>query len=191
MRPLQPVTPGARMALGVGFFVLFFVVWGIATLGGFISKTFLADPITMVKSGYDLLVNQGFIKDIAMTVWRVLGGFAVAALLASGPARADFIPLGDLPGGAFISAANGVSADGAVVVGFSNSASGGEAFRWTSGGGLVGLGGSVFGLAGGGSSDLGGCPPSGELGVHASDATKKIANCRISPCAAASARRVV
>ena len=29
--------------------MLFVVVWAIATLGGFVSKTFLADPITMVK----------------------------------------------------------------------------------------------------------------------------------------------
>ena len=90
MRPLQPVSPGARIALGVGFFILFFAVWAAFTLGGYVSKTFLADPITMVKSGYDLLVNQGFIKDIGMTVWRVLGGFAIAALLA--------VPLGVMMG---------------------------------------------------------------------------------------------
>ncbi|MEO7391221.1 MAG: ABC transporter permease [Ramlibacter sp.] len=90
MRPLQPVSPGARTALGVSFFVLFFLVWAVATLGGFVSKTFLADPITMVRSGYDLLANQGFAKDIGMTVWRVLGGFAIAALLA--------IPLGVMMG---------------------------------------------------------------------------------------------
>ncbi len=34
----------------------------------------------------------------------------------------------------------GLSADGSVVVGVSNSASGTEAFRWTAGGGMVGLG---------------------------------------------------
>ena len=90
MRPLQPVSSGTRIALGISFFILFFAVWAIFTLGGYVSKTFLADPITMVKSGYDLLVNQGFAKDIGMTVWRVLGGFALAALLA--------IPLGVMMG---------------------------------------------------------------------------------------------
>ena len=90
MRPLQPVKPGTRLALGVSFFILFFAVWAVFTLGGYVSKTFLADPITMVRSGYDLLANQGFAKDIGMTVWRVLGGFALAALLA--------IPLGVLMG---------------------------------------------------------------------------------------------
>jgi len=45
---------------------------------------------------------------------------------------ASFTPLGDLPGGATESTATGVSADGAVVVGFSNSSDATpEAFRWT------------------------------------------------------------
>ena len=52
---------------------------------------------------------------------------------------ASFTPLGDLPGGSFTSFANGISSDGSVVVGFGSSASGLEAFRWTSGG-MVGLG---------------------------------------------------
>ena len=90
MRPLQPVSPSTRLVLGISFFILFFAVWAAFTLGGYVSKTFLADPITMLRSGYDLLVNQGFAKDIGMTVWRVLGGFALAALLA--------IPLGVLMG---------------------------------------------------------------------------------------------
>ena len=90
MRPLQAVSPGTRVVLGIAFFVLFFAVWAFATLGGYVSKTFLADPITMVRSGLDLLLNQGFAADIGMTVWRVLGGFVIAALLA--------VPLGVLMG---------------------------------------------------------------------------------------------
>ena len=90
MKPLQPVAPGLRIALGVSFFILFFALWAAVTFSGFVSKTFLADPVTMVRSGYDLLANQGFIKDIGMTVWRVFGGFFLAAALA--------IPLGVLMG---------------------------------------------------------------------------------------------
>ena len=82
MKPLQPVGPGARVALGVAFFVVFFALWALATLGGFVSKTFLADPITMFRSGWTLLAEMGFAKDIGMTVWRVVGGFVLAALLA-------------------------------------------------------------------------------------------------------------
>ena len=50
------------------------------------------------------------------------------------------VGLGDLLGGTFESSARGVSADGSVIVGFGQSASGREAFVWTSGGGMVGLG---------------------------------------------------
>ena len=82
MKPLVPVAPGAKLALGIAFFVLFFAVWAVATLGGFVQKTFLADPITMVKSGWTLLTQMGFATDIGWTVWRVLGGFAIAAALA-------------------------------------------------------------------------------------------------------------
>jgi NitT/TauT family transport system permease protein len=90
MKPLTPVEPATRVALGISFFVLFVAVWAAATFGGFVSKTFLADPLTMVKSGYTLLTQMGFGYDIAWTVWRVLGGFVLASALA--------LPLGVLMG---------------------------------------------------------------------------------------------
>jgi NitT/TauT family transport system permease protein len=82
VKPLLPVAPGARVALGVAFFVLFVALWAFATLGGYVSKTFLADPVTMVKSGWTLLAEMGFMHDIGMTVWRVVGGFIIAAAIA-------------------------------------------------------------------------------------------------------------
>jgi NitT/TauT family transport system permease protein len=90
LKPLRDVSPGRRSALGLLFFILFFAAWAVATLGGFVSKTFLADPITMVRSGWVLLTEQGFATDIGFTVWRVLGGFILAALCA--------VPLGVLMG---------------------------------------------------------------------------------------------
>ncbi len=90
MRPLQPVSPTAKTALGISFFVLFFSAWAFATLGGFVPKIFLADPITMMQDGWLLLTKYGFAKDIAITIWRVVGGFVLAALVA--------VPLGILMG---------------------------------------------------------------------------------------------
>ena len=55
-------------------------------------------------------------------------------------AQGEVIALGDLPGGNFTSRAFGVSANGSVVVGNSNSALSPEAFRWSASGGLQGLG---------------------------------------------------
>ena len=51
-----------------------------------------------------------------------------------------FQGLGDIPGGIFFSKAFGVSPDGALVVGQSNSGRGMEAFVWTQHDGMVGLG---------------------------------------------------
>src|SRR5206468_3499823 len=82
MRPLTPVTPSARLALGVAFFIVFVAGWSLVTFGGFVSKTFLADPAAMVRSGWALLATQGFGWDIGWTVWRVFGGFVIAAVLA-------------------------------------------------------------------------------------------------------------
>ena len=72
----------------------------------------------------------------------LLGAVLVALCCTVGQATAmTFTPLEDLPGGSFFSRAFGVSADGSVVVGQSNSSSGlFEPFRWTSNGGMVGLG---------------------------------------------------
>lgn len=82
MKPLTPVSPGARIALGIAFFVVFVTVWGVATFGGFVQKTFLADPLAMLQSGWVLLTKMGFAKDIAMTVFRVVTGFLIAAVIA-------------------------------------------------------------------------------------------------------------
>lgn len=90
MKPLAPVAPGARVALGISFFVVFFALWAVVTFGGWVPRTFLADPLTMLQSGWTLLTQQGFLHDIGMTVWRVLGGFVIAAALA--------VPLGVLMG---------------------------------------------------------------------------------------------
>ncbi len=75
LRPLQPISNGARVVLGVSFFVLFVAGWAFATLGGYVPKIFLADPLTMLVNGWELLTRYGFLEDIGMTVWRVVGGF--------------------------------------------------------------------------------------------------------------------
>ena len=90
MRPLEPVPQLARVMLGISFFVLFFASWAIATLGGFVPRIFLADPVTMVMDGWLMIRQHGFAFDIGITIWRVLGGFVIAALVA--------VPIGILMG---------------------------------------------------------------------------------------------
>src|SRR3989449_7056188 len=90
MRPLDPVTSKQRAAYGFAFFVLFVALWAWATFGGYVSKTFLANPLTMLQEGFELRTKQGFLFDMGRTIWRVLGGFVLAAIIA--------VPIGVLMG---------------------------------------------------------------------------------------------
>src|ERR1051325_4104554 len=90
MNPLSPISASARVVLGILFFVLFVAAWAFATLGGYVSKTFLADPLTMIEDGRLLLTQHGFLADIGVTIWRVVGGFILASVGA--------VPTGTLMG---------------------------------------------------------------------------------------------
>jgi NitT/TauT family transport system permease protein len=90
LRPLHPVPPGTRTVLGIAFFALFVAFWAWITLGGHVNRIFLADPATMLADGWVLLTKHGFLGDIGITIWRVIGGFILAALVA--------VPLGILMG---------------------------------------------------------------------------------------------
>ena len=90
MRPLEPVSPMLRVVLGIGFFVLFVAFWAWMTLGGYVNRVFLADPFSMLRDGWRLLVEDNFALDILITVWRVVGGFVLASIVA--------VPLGILMG---------------------------------------------------------------------------------------------
>ncbi len=70
------------------------------------------------------------------------GSLVALAIFGVAGGGATFTPLGDLPGGEFFSAVFGISGDGQVVVGWSDSTSdhqAREAFRWTASEGMVGL----------------------------------------------------
>lgn len=82
LAPLEPVSTTSQWLLGLAFFVVFFAVWAFFTLGGYVSPTFLASPITMAEEGWRLFTEFNFSHDIGMTVWRVFGGFVLAAVVA-------------------------------------------------------------------------------------------------------------
>ncbi len=64
-----------------------------------------------------------------MNRYQAIIGCMALALPSAALGQASFQGLGDLPGGIFQSFPFDISADGQVVVGFSRSASGREAFR--------------------------------------------------------------
>ena len=82
MRLLQPVEPRVRLFLGVGFFALFLLFWTFLTVAGVVAPHFLASPLQALRAAWALSAQYGFLHDVGMTVWRVLGGFALAAAVA-------------------------------------------------------------------------------------------------------------
>lgn len=90
MKPLVPVSAGARVVLGAGFFVIFVALWALATYSGWVPPLFLASPGKTLLAGWSLLTEFGFAGDIAITVFRVVGGFLIAAAIG--------VPLGLMMG---------------------------------------------------------------------------------------------
>jgi len=80
--PLKPVSRGARIVLGTAFFILFLAAWAAVTFGGLIDGMFLKDPWYTLTTGWSLFTEFGFIKDVGITIWRVVGGFILAAIVA-------------------------------------------------------------------------------------------------------------
>jgi NitT/TauT family transport system permease protein len=70
--------------------VLFFAGWALATFGGAIDAMFLKDPLYTLRAGVSLFREFGFAGDVGITVFRVVGGFVLAAAVA--------VPLGILMG---------------------------------------------------------------------------------------------
>ena len=82
MEPLKPVSQRARIVLGASFFVLFFAAWAIVTFSGIIDPMFLKDPAYTLMTGWSLFAEFGFIRDVGITIFRVVAGFILAAAVA-------------------------------------------------------------------------------------------------------------
>ncbi|MFO1293275.1 MAG: ABC transporter permease [Rubrivivax sp.] len=82
MKLMAPVGRQARIALGVAFFVVFLSIWALAAGSGIVPKGFLASPLETLRAGWSLFATQGFTVDVGVTVWRVVGGFVIAAVIA-------------------------------------------------------------------------------------------------------------
>jgi NitT/TauT family transport system permease protein len=82
MKLLVPVRRENRIVLGVAFFIVFVALWAFLSLSGAVPKHFLATPWQTVVSAWNLFATQGFTHDVGMTIWRVVGGFLLAAAVA-------------------------------------------------------------------------------------------------------------
>ena len=90
MNPREPIPNSLYLALTFGSFGFFLVIWAILTYGGLIDPLFLPAPGRVFQGGYDLFSELGFTTDILNSVYRVMAGFILAALIG--------VPLGLLMG---------------------------------------------------------------------------------------------
>ncbi len=86
----KPISRTATITLGVAVWVLFFGLWEVAVAREWVNALFMPAPHTVLVSLYSLLVNDGFVVDIGISIYRIVVSFAVACLVA--------IPLGILMG---------------------------------------------------------------------------------------------
>jgi NitT/TauT family transport system permease protein len=97
LSPREPIPKSLYLILALGSFAFFLAIWSILTYGGFVDPLFLPSPGRVFQAGVDLFAELGFTTDILNSVYRVMLGFVVAALigvpLGLFMAASAFIPL--------------------------------------------------------------------------------------------------
>ncbi len=88
--PREPIPNSLYIFLTFGSFGFFLVIWAILTYGGVIDPLFLPSPGRVFEAGYDLFSELGFSTDILNSVYRVMAGFLLAAVIG--------VPLGLIMG---------------------------------------------------------------------------------------------
>ena len=88
--PREPIPNSLYIFLTFGSFGFFLVVWAILTYGEVIDPLFLPSPGRVFEAGYDLFSELSFSTDILNSVYRVMAGFLLAALIG--------VPLGLIMG---------------------------------------------------------------------------------------------
>src|SRR3990167_9422636 len=78
------------IALVILSFVFLLVVWWLITFFGLIKPFFLPSPPEVAKAIFQLFSQGNFIKDVGISLFRILVGFFVAVVLG--------VPLGVLIG---------------------------------------------------------------------------------------------
>jgi NitT/TauT family transport system permease protein len=90
LSPREPIPKSLYLILALSSFAFFLIVWSILTYGGLVDPLFLPSPGRVFQAGVDLFAELGFTIDILNSVYRVMLGFIVAALIG--------VPLGLLMG---------------------------------------------------------------------------------------------
>ena len=81
LTPREPIPKSLYLILTVGSFAFFLIVWSILTYGGLVDPLFLPSPGRVFQAGVDLFVDLEFTTDIFNSVYRVMLGFIIAAVI--------------------------------------------------------------------------------------------------------------
>ena len=81
LSPREPISKGLYIILALSSFGFFLILWSILTYGRFVDPLFLPSPGRVFQAGVDLFVEMGFTTDILNSVYRVMMGFVIAAII--------------------------------------------------------------------------------------------------------------
>lgn len=81
LSPREPISKGLYIILALSSFGFFLIVWSILTYGRLVDPLFLPSPGRVFKAGVDLFMELGFTTDILNSVYRVMMGFVIAAII--------------------------------------------------------------------------------------------------------------
>jgi len=81
LSPREPIPKGLYFILALSSFAFFLILWSILTYGRFVDPLFLPSPGRVFQAGVDLFLELGFTTDILSSVYRVMMGFIIAAII--------------------------------------------------------------------------------------------------------------
>jgi len=90
LSPREPIPQSLYVLLALSSFAFFLIIWSILTYGRFVDPLFLPSPGRVFQAGVDLFSELGFTADILNSVYRVMMGFVMAAIIG--------VPLGLIMG---------------------------------------------------------------------------------------------
>ncbi len=89
LTPKQAIPRRIVIALGVGSFLVILVVWSLASVV-IDNPLFAPSPARVWTAWVDMILHRGFLSDVGWSVFRIIAGFLIAAVMA--------VPLGLLMG---------------------------------------------------------------------------------------------
>jgi len=81
LSPREPISKGLYIILALSSFGFFLIIWSILTYGRLVDPLFLPSPGRVFQAGVDLFLELGFTTDILNSVYRVMMGFVIAAII--------------------------------------------------------------------------------------------------------------